>query len=89
MMGSVVATADSLSQGLALLEDASLIRAGDTGDESEYRFKHSLVQETAYGTLLRERRMAFTMTWPSDASVEPRSGAIPGRIGFHYSAPGT
>src|SRR3990172_10983082 len=48
-----------LWQGLAFVEDASLIRQGDTAEDPEYRFKHSLIQETAYASLLRERRMAL------------------------------
>src|SRR3990170_8035786 len=59
-MCAVAATsADSLVRGLVFLEEARLIRPSDAGVDGEYRFKHSLVQETAYGGLLRDRRMAL------------------------------
>jgi tetratricopeptide (TPR) repeat protein len=41
---------------LNLLEAASLIRPSDAAGDGEYRFKHNLIQETAYAGLLRERR---------------------------------
>ncbi len=90
MMGSVVATVDSLTVGLALLEDASLIRAGDSADESEYRFKHTLVQETAYGTLLRDRRMALHhQVAEAILRLSPDAAQLqPAVLAFHYSRAG-
>jgi tetratricopeptide (TPR) repeat protein len=42
---------------LRLLEAASLVWPGDSAGDEEYRFKHTLIQETAYAGLLRERRI--------------------------------
>jgi len=71
---------------LALLEAASLIRPGESASEAEYRFKHTLIQETAYAGLLRERRIelhrqvaeAILLVHPEAAMVQP---AV---LAFHY-----
>lgn len=41
---------------LGLLETRGLVRAVQTQPDKEYRFKHSLVKDAAYRTLLREER---------------------------------
>jgi predicted ATPase len=45
-----------LDDALAQLVDAELIYRRGTPPDAEYTFKHALVQDTAYGTLLRSRR---------------------------------
>jgi predicted ATPase len=45
-----------LDAGLAQLVDAELIYRRGTPPDAEYTFKHALVQDAAYGTLLRSRR---------------------------------
>jgi class 3 adenylate cyclase/predicted ATPase len=45
-----------LDDGLVQLESAELIYRRGTPPNAEYTFKHALVQEAAYGTLLRSRR---------------------------------
>jgi class 3 adenylate cyclase/predicted ATPase len=45
-----------LTQALRELEAAGLIYARGTPPDAIYKFKHALVQEAAYSTLLRERR---------------------------------
>jgi predicted ATPase len=48
--------APALCAGLAQLDDAGLLFCRGMAPESSYRFKHALVQDAAYGTLLRARR---------------------------------
>jgi class 3 adenylate cyclase/tetratricopeptide (TPR) repeat protein len=45
-----------LDDALAQLVNAELIFQRGTPPDAEYTFKHALVQDTAYGTLLRSRR---------------------------------
>lgn len=81
--GSAVATS---ARGLEILEGANLVRPGDGGLGDEYRFKHSLVQETAYGMLLRERRLglhrevarAIELLAPASAT------SLPAVLAYHY-----
>jgi predicted ATPase len=48
--------APALCAGLAQLDDAGLLFCRGMAPQSSYRFKHALVQDAAYGTLLRARR---------------------------------
>jgi class 3 adenylate cyclase len=48
-----------VDDGLAQLANAELIFQRGTPPDAEYTFKHALVQDTAYGTLLREGRRAI------------------------------
>ncbi len=48
-----------LRAGLGLLTDAGLLFCRGVPPHSSYMFKHALVQDTAYGTLLRGRRQAL------------------------------
>ena len=49
-------TTDALGR---LVEFGARFRAGGTAGPAEYQFKHALVQDTAYGTLLRGARLAL------------------------------
>src|SRR4030067_2748958 len=49
--------AASLPHELASLESPGLVLRGAESPELEYAFKHSLVQETTYGSLVRNRRV--------------------------------
>ena len=49
----------AVDTGLAQLEHAELIRLRQQFPELEYIFKHALVQEAAYGSILAERRRAI------------------------------
>ena len=48
--------ADKLAAALAQLEEAELVFRRGTPPNAIYAFKHSLVQDTAYGSLLKSRR---------------------------------
>jgi predicted ATPase len=45
-----------LEDGLAQLEASGLLHRIGTPPDARYGFKHALLQDAAYGTLLRERR---------------------------------
>jgi class 3 adenylate cyclase/tetratricopeptide (TPR) repeat protein len=50
---------DELQAVLGQLNDAGLLFCRGTAPHSSYLFKHALVQDTAYGTLLRGKRQEF------------------------------
>jgi predicted ATPase len=50
---------EKLDEALEQLVSAELIYRRGTPPDAEYTFKHALVQDTAYGTLLRSRRQQF------------------------------
>ena len=67
-----------LDDALAQLVDAELIFRRGTPPDAEYTFKHALVQEAAYGTLLRSRRQHKTPTFSRPQPASGRaSAAIP------------
>jgi class 3 adenylate cyclase/tetratricopeptide (TPR) repeat protein len=68
-----------LDEALAQLLQAELIFRRGTPPDAQYTFKHALVQDTAYGTLLRERRQqlhgriaaALEQQFPEIAETQP------------------
>ena len=54
--GGSSALTSELRAGLDRLADAGLLFCRGVGPQSSYLFKHALVQDAAYGTLLRARR---------------------------------
>ena len=76
----------STAAALRVLEASSLIRPGETADDGEYRFKHTLVQETAYAGLLRERRSELhRQVAESILRVDPEAAMYqPAVLAFHY-----
>jgi tetratricopeptide (TPR) repeat protein len=74
------------ASSLALLEAASLIRTSEAAGEDEYRFKHTLIQETAYAGLLRERRGELhRQVAEAVLSVHPETALQqPAVLAYHY-----
>jgi class 3 adenylate cyclase/predicted ATPase len=70
---------NQLADALSQLEVAGLVFARGARPRSTYTFKHALVQDTAYGTLLRGKRQqlhariaeALPRLFPERAAVEP------------------
>jgi predicted ATPase len=68
-----------LQDALGQLCDAELVFCRGTPPEASYTFKHALVQDAAYGTLLRSRRQqlharivrALEERFPEQAEVQP------------------
>jgi predicted ATPase len=69
----------ALRAALAQLEEAELLFRSGTPPDARYTFKHALVQDTAYETLLRSRRQilhrqiadALRGEFPAAAAAEP------------------
>jgi len=76
---------DALDSGLAELEETGLLIRRSEGDAARYRFKHILFRDTAYRTLLRERRAALH----GRAAVTLRSrSAPPAEVARHLTDAG-
>jgi class 3 adenylate cyclase/tetratricopeptide (TPR) repeat protein len=56
ILQAIAEAGDAVDSGLTQLEHAELIRLRQQLPEVEYIFKHALVQEAAYGSILAERR---------------------------------
>jgi tetratricopeptide (TPR) repeat protein len=56
ILKAIAGAGDSVEGALGQLEHAELVRMRQRLPELEYIFRHALVQETAYGSILAERR---------------------------------
>jgi predicted ATPase len=84
---SAVAQTDHapLQTALDCLVDADLLFVEGAGPQSTYRFKHALIQDAAYDSLLRSRRHALHRS----AAEVPREGnAEPETIAHHFTEAG-
>src|SRR5262245_10839541 len=80
----------TLNQALARLVDAELLYRRGVSPNATYIFKHALIQETAYGSMLKSRRqqlhqrIARTLveTFPEIAEIQPELAA------HHYTEAG-
>ncbi|HEX9012503.1 MAG TPA: hypothetical protein VF813_03265, partial [Anaerolineaceae bacterium] len=76
----------ALNAHLTRLESAGLISLADAGPELEYLFRHALVQEAAYDSLLKsERRDLHRAAGEALESLYPdRSGELAPRLAEHF-----
>jgi class 3 adenylate cyclase/predicted ATPase len=75
----------SLKSALACLVDADLLFVDGVAPEATYRFKHALIQDAAYDSLLRSRRQALHRR-AAEALVAAQSE--PEAIARHFTAAG-
>jgi predicted ATPase len=82
LLHDVAGIADAaLQAGLERLAEADILLVQDVSPESDYRFKHALIQDAAYENLLKSRRVvlhhrvAETLRdrFPAAAAVEPEA----------------
>jgi class 3 adenylate cyclase/tetratricopeptide (TPR) repeat protein len=59
ILQAIAEASDAVESSLAQIEHVELIRVRQQVPELEYIFKHALVQEAAYGSILAERRRAI------------------------------
>ena len=77
----------SLDGNLADLEHAELIRLRQQLPEVEYIFKHALVQEAAYGSILAERRRGIhrRVAQAIELLFEDRLDEFTSLLAYHYT----
>ena len=85
LLGSVVSMgADALDEALTRLVDAQLVYHRRTVDGPIYLFKHALVQDAAYESLLVSRRQQLHAKLAG--AIEGTDGADPLALARHYTA---
>ena len=79
-----------LQDALAQLMAAELIHRRDAPPEATYVFKHALVQDTAYGSLLRSRRQRIhaDIARALEEKFADQVAAAPAAIARHYTEAG-
>jgi predicted ATPase len=83
-----VAGADEarLSASLDRLADADLLFVGGAPPDAKYRFKHALVQDAAYDSLLKSQRQALHQRAAEILRQEPeRAAAQPELVARHFT----
>jgi len=86
ILEAISATSDAVETGLTRLEAAELVRLRMSTPELEYVFKHALVQEAAYGSLLVERRRAIhrRVAAAIERLFAERAEEFTSMLAFHY-----
>ena len=77
-----------LRGNLAALTDAGLIIQRGTPPHATYQFKHALIQDAAYGTLLREPRQRLHARIADVLTKQFPEMALPEVLAQHYSRAG-
>ena len=87
VLGAISEAERDLDGNLAELEHAELIRQRQQLPEVEYIFKHALVHEAAYGSILAERRRAIhgRVAEAIETLFEGRLDEITSLLAYHYT----
>ncbi|HEX9860339.1 MAG TPA: hypothetical protein VGB23_03990, partial [Nitrospirota bacterium] len=87
ILEEVAATVDELGGRLEYLKEVQLIREGLRTAEREYLFKHALVQEAAYESILlsQRREMHAKIAASIENVFSSRLREFYGMLAFHYS----
>ena len=97
LLAAVAAVADrggglseaAVQSALDRLTGADLLVAEGAGPEANYRFKHALIQDAAYDSLLRSRRQALHRRAAEILRDQPeRAAAEPEVIAHHFTEAG-
>jgi len=82
--------ASEVAQGLGQLVESELIFCRGTPPNAVYTFKHALVQDTAYGTLLRSKRLQLhaSIAGALEAHFPQLVESEPERAARHFSEAG-
>jgi class 3 adenylate cyclase/tetratricopeptide (TPR) repeat protein len=79
----------ALQSALDTLADADLLIAEGTGHEATYRFRHALIQDAAYESLLKTRRRALHRRAAEVLRDDPqRAAAEPEVVAHHFTEAG-
>jgi len=86
LLEEVVRGEEGVARELASLEASGLVRLAETGRELEYEFRHALVHEAAYDSLLKqERRLLHRAV---GEALERTDSADPAVLALHFERAG-
>ncbi|HMA34128.1 MAG TPA: hypothetical protein VKY74_06555, partial [Chloroflexia bacterium] len=80
--------ADAVTRQLGLLEAAGLVRSAIDVPDPEYLFRHALVQDAAYSSLLKQdrRRLHQAVGETLEHLHTPRLDDLAGELARHFQA---
>src|SRR5271168_1463969 len=76
--------ADALQSALERLAQADILFVEGDGPQANYRFKHALIQDAAYGSLLKSRRQAMHRRAAEILRGQPERAAVEPEIVAHH-----
>jgi class 3 adenylate cyclase/tetratricopeptide (TPR) repeat protein len=87
ILADVAGTIENLEDRLSYLKEIQLIRERKRMDELEYFFKHALTQETAYESILpdRRKRLHLEVARAIENVFSDRLHEFFGMLAYHYS----
>jgi predicted ATPase len=85
ILEAIAGAGESVDGALGDLEHAELVRLRQRLPELEYIFKHALVQEAAYGSILAERRRHPPECRPGPERVFALRRRVHQRAAYHYA----
>jgi tetratricopeptide (TPR) repeat protein len=87
ILQAIAEASDAVDSVLGQLEHAELIRLRQQLPELEYIFKHALVQEAAYGSILAERRRALhrSVAEAMEKVFADRMDEFTSVLAYHYA----
>ncbi len=90
LLEAVASDPNTIRGALRTLQRAELVREGARWPEAVFRFRHSLIQEAAYRSLLRRRRQELHRRVAAGIeAMEPeRAEALVGMLALHWEAAG-
>jgi class 3 adenylate cyclase len=90
LLQAVAGVEDSLLQSaLSRLAEADILIVGEVGPQANYRFRHALIQDAAYESLLKSRRQALHRRAAEILRDESERAAIePEAIARHFTQAG-
>jgi DNA-binding winged helix-turn-helix (wHTH) protein/predicted ATPase len=81
--------ADQLAQHLTRLQAAAFLEACGMGPDQVYTFRHFLVQEVVYQSLIADARQQLHQRTAQCLVTQGAGAAIPERVAQHYTAAGS
>ena len=81
-------TTPPLQSALDRLADADILFVEGDGPQATYRFKHALIQDAAYDSLLKSRRQALHRRAAEILRDPERAAAEPEAIAHHFTEAG-
>jgi class 3 adenylate cyclase/tetratricopeptide (TPR) repeat protein len=87
VLKAIAETADNVEAGLGKLENSELIRVRQQVPEIEYIFKHALVQEAAYTSILADRRRSIhqRVAQAIESLFADRLDEFSSLLAYHYA----
>ena len=88
LVRALVGSTKGIEQGFEELVQSGLVSARGHGSDAIYSFKHALIQDAAYGSMLRERRRAIHLQVAETLEKDATADVQPQLLARHFGQAG-